>query len=173
MDQWQTFKRGFLVSLSFLCLSHLPLSFNVSVITTLYLRWLCSLLFPPTPVRLFLWPLKLVQFCLILFYYSRPQWSDRSNSRQGHISLWDIEQGRGKKWVGSLGGENERHITAHYSAEEWQDDDAVRTGWSSTEWQRDACATHAYTWAHVRWITLVHDPLRPDGVKSAERLILE
>lgn len=67
--------------------------------------------------------------------------SDRSNSRRGHTSLWDIERGRGKREKPNR--ELEKRFTAHYSAERWQDDEAAHTGWISREREMHV-QTHAY-----------------------------
>lgn len=85
--------------------------------------------------------------------------SDHSNSHQGEASFWDIEQRRKKTKKGGLGSGNKRHSTVHHSAENWQGDDAVHTGWDIEIHMHVQTQTYEEAHTHVQ---CVQNPFWPD-----------
>lgn len=114
---------------------HLPIPLRMLLIATLYLRWLMlqilSLSAPLDSIFVSAWRLNLALFCL----YNHPLIKSTAEIRSALTALIAAEETFPLSGISSEGGgEKEktkrklkRRISAHYSAEDWQDDDPAVT----------------------------------------------
>lgn len=119
------------------CVTHHHFLFLVTNVT--YSSQLISPSVCSFKIYLCLWRPKLVLFCQQYHLIIKSTTQIKSSLTALIVTREMLPSGISSKWgkkgkrIGSSGRKNKKHITVHYSAEDWQDDDAAHTGWSSRD----------------------------------------